>query len=393
MTLPTVIELTEFKSTELPPEALLVDEARQLRDRYGKQVEVRPPNQFDEFWTLRPLGWVGHIPLSPRVEISLRPKVPLENLFRMLEYAYDTEFHFLEGLTACRSLTEFYERLANVLAQRVVARARRGFYREYVPKEEQLNYVRGRLDLRRTIRAPWEVHLDCQYEEHTGNIEDNQILAWTLHMIARSGHCSERVLPTVRRAYRSLQSFVDVVPCSVQQCLNRLYHRLNSDYGPLHALCRFFLEHTGPSHQLGDKTMLPFLIEMSHLFEKFVAVWLGDHLPAPYAVKAQERVEISDGVLRFDIDLVLYDSAKNTVVCVLDTKYKEMAEPSNADFNQVAVYALLKKCKNAVLIYPTAQSGFFDETVDSIRVRSASFDIGGDLDCAGDELLSQLELP
>ena len=52
---------------------------------------------------------------------------------------------------------------------------------------------------------------------------------------------------------------------------DRLYHRLNQDYQPMHGLCRFFLEHSGPTHQDGDSAMIPFVVHMPALFEKFVA--------------------------------------------------------------------------------------------------------------------------
>jgi 5-methylcytosine-specific restriction enzyme subunit McrC len=94
--------------------------------------------------------------------------------------------------------------LAYILARRVLERGRQGFYRAYLPQTDQLPYVRGRLDARTGLCHPATVNLTCAYEEHTADIADNQILAYTLWRIARSGLCTERVLPTVRRAYRAL---------------------------------------------------------------------------------------------------------------------------------------------------------------------------------------------
>ena len=152
--------------------------------------------------------------LSDDLHLRLKPKVPIANLFRMLEYAYKLKIHLADGLVDCASLEEFYERLAHILARRVLDRGRKGFYRTYVSESDRLPYVRGQLDTRRLITRPWDAHLQCPYEEHTGDIVENQILAWTLQRIARSGLCTERVLPTVRTAYRSIQSFVTPVPFS-----------------------------------------------------------------------------------------------------------------------------------------------------------------------------------
>ena len=273
-----ILPLTEYVSARFPRESIPDALGEALWQYYSSQVAVDFPSPKTESqWQLTSQGWVGYIPLTPELGLALQPKVELGNLFRMLEYAYQLKgksFRFLEGLVECQSLKEFYERLANVLAKRVLDRGRKGFYRAYLPETERLPYVRGRLDVRQAIQTPWDVRLQCHYEEHTADIEENQILAWTLSRIARSGMCTERVLPTVRRAYRALRGLVSTQPCSPQDCVGRLYNRLNDDYHPLHALCRFFLEHSGPSHEVGDRTVLPFLVNMERLYELFVAVWL-----------------------------------------------------------------------------------------------------------------------
>ncbi len=39
------------------------------------------------------------------------------------------------------------------------------------------------------------LNLQCNYEEHTADVKENQILVWTLYIIGRSSLCSERVSP------------------------------------------------------------------------------------------------------------------------------------------------------------------------------------------------------
>jgi 5-methylcytosine-specific restriction enzyme subunit McrC len=219
--------------------------------------------------------------LSEDLGLALHPKVELSNLFRMLEYAYKlSSFEFLDDLFEARSLEVFYNRLARTLARQILNRARKGFYRAYVAKRERLPYVRGRLDVRGLAQRPWDVNLQCHYEEHTADVEDNQILAWILFVIARSGLLTENTSLMVRQAYRSLQGFVTLQPFGPSDCVGRPYTRLNDDYQRIHALCRFFLEHCGPSHEMGDRNMLPFLVNMARLYELFVAEWLGAH-PRP----------------------------------------------------------------------------------------------------------------
>lgn len=392
----TILPLSEYIPQRFPRDAIPNDVGKVLWQDYDKQGRVVvvdfPSPKTDGQWQLTPQGWVGYIPLTPELGLALQPKVELGNLFRMLEYAYRIKsFRFLEGLVECQSLEEFYERLANVLARRVLDRGRKGFYRAYLPETERLPYVRGRLDVRQAIQTPWDIELRCHYEEHTADLEENQILAWTLQHIARSGMCTERVLPTVRCAYRALRGLVSVQPYGPRDCVGRLYNRLNDDYHPLHALCRFFLEHSGPSHEMGNQTVLPFLVNMENLYELFVAEWLKAHLPHNLLLKVQEKVDIGEGQgLRFKIDLVLLDAETGKTRCVLDTKYKAKEKPETNDVAQVVAYAEMKGCSEAVLIYPAPLSQPLDVFAGSIRVQSLTFSLKDDLEEAGQAFMQCL---
>jgi 5-methylcytosine-specific restriction enzyme subunit McrC len=386
---PEIIELTEYQPKFLPREKIPYALGEQLWQTHHQHVIVDFPDPTTNHrWRLTAQGWVGHIPLAPTLHLTLQPKVPLHNLFRMLEYAYRLNFEILAGLVQCQSLPEFYERLAHILAQRVLDRARQGFYRAYLSQRERLPYLRGQLQVRASLQTPGRVQLACHYEEHTADVPDNQILAWTLYSIAQSGLCTERVQPTVRRAFRSLQGLVSLTPHPASACLGRVYHRLNEDYRLLHALCRFFLDQSGPGHERGQAHMLPFLINMESLYELFVAEWLRQHLPPTLRLETQEFAG-NEAISAF-IDLVLYDFETGQTAYVLDTKYKVPDKPANSDIYQVVAYAEKKGCHEAILIYPTPLAYPLDTMWGNIRVRSLAFNLAGDLEAAGQEFLSEL---
>ena len=249
-----VISLVEYIPQRIPEDSIPESVGVTLWKKYSSQVTVDFPSpKTDQHWQLTSQGWVGFIPCTPELGISLKPKVDLQNLFRMLEYAYRLEsFKFFQDLINCDSLEDFYENLAIVLAQRILDRGRKGFYRSYLSEIDVLPFIKGRINVRQAIKKPWRVKLQCHYEEHTSDIAENQILYWTLSRIAKSGICSERALPKVRRAYHSLRGFSSLLPFKPCDCIGRIYNRLNDDYQVLHSLSRFFLEHSGPSHELGD---------------------------------------------------------------------------------------------------------------------------------------------
>ena len=391
--MPQTIELEEYQTRRIP-RARMTDQIGELLFRtYGTQVIVEFPSPKTNFeWELTPQGWVGQVPITSDLALVLEPKTPIGNLFRMLEYAYRLKsFSFPDGLVATDSLEDLYEQLADILARRVLDRARLGFYRAYIGRAERLSHISGRIDLRQMARRPWAVDVPCQYQEHTADIDDNQILAWTLGVILRSGVCSDRTQPTVRKAYRTLQTAAAPVAFSAQDCVRRPYNRLNDDYRPMHALSRFFLEHSGPSHKIGDRTMVPFLVNMARLYELFVAEWLQAHLPAGYQLKAQEHITV-DGVtgLSVNIDLTLNETASGRTLCVLDTKYKVHAGPATDDISQVVAYADLKGTREAVLVYPVPLQYPLDIPWGAKHVRSMTFSIDGDLEVVGRRFLDIL---
>ena len=351
-----------------------------------------PTPKTDGKWEFIPLGWVGTIPVTDAVLITIESKAPIENLFRMWEYAYRLKgIKFLDGIIKCKSIVEFYQNLAGILANRVLDRTRKGLYRTYLGRAARLPYVSGRLDVRRMAFEPWRVDLYCAYEEHTSDVEENQILRWTLSAIACSGLCDENILSKVRRAYRELMSCTSAMPVSSKACIGRLYNRLNDDYEPLHALCRFFLEHRGPAHQQGDESMMPFLMDMAHLYELFVAEWLKQHLPKEYELKAQHTVNYgSSGELQFRVDVIILDRQTGTPLLILDTKYKIDDSPSNADIHEVRSYAEAFGCREAVLVYPVHLANAINVKPCNIRVRTLTFGTDGDLEESGRAFLSSL---
>ncbi|WP_170270405.1 McrC family protein [Heliorestis acidaminivorans] len=388
-----VLELTEHCPVYLQKEELTSEIGEWLWKNYNKQVQVEFPTHLTAHqWRLTAQGWVGSIPISTHLELRLIPKVAVSNLFQMLDYAYQLRnFIVLDDLIECDSLDDLYERLAQLLANMVFQRSKKGFYQEYRDNSDKLPYVRGRIDTMDNISKPWEVHIRCNYQERTADIEENQILCWTLWLILCSGFCGEKVTMKVRRAFKSLHGHARLVPLKDNDLTRQSYNRLSQDYEPMHILCRFFLDNIGPGHRVGAHKMLPFLVNMARLYEQFVAQWLVEHLPDNYRLKKQERLQIDhDGELIVSIDLVIYDWRTNQVLYILDTKYKVVERPSPQDVYQIVTYAVAKECHEAILIYPFQVTNQREQRIGQIRLRMLSFPLGGDLGEAGQTFLRDL---
>jgi 5-methylcytosine-specific restriction enzyme subunit McrC len=281
-----------------------------------------------------------------------------------------------------------------MLAKRVLDRARKGLYRAYVPETGNLSFVRGRIDVQETaklIRGGY-AKVCCEFDNHTSDLEENQILLWTLSLISRLNLKRDEVRNQVRTARRVLVGATSLSPMKANDCVDRIYNRLNTDYEPLHSICRFFLENCGPGINHGSHQNIPFTVNMPVLFEQFVAKWLLQNLPPSLKLKAQHHVQLDkDGRLSFNIDLVLFDIHSEKSVAVLDTKYKRTSFPSQSDIQQIVAYAVEMRTTKAILIYPIETISPVDLMVGDINVRSLYFDLNTDLDQSGKALLDNLD--
>src|SRR5262249_10605828 len=155
--------------------------------------------------------------------------------------------------TRVKAIEDIFDRLASLLAGMVLDRARRGLYASYILREEPVAYIRGRINVTESVvrHMRGSPHMTCAYEEHTTDLDENQILVWTLYRLAFLDIRREQVRRRASQAFRALAGSVEVTPKYPRDCIGRFYHRLNSDYRPMHALCRFFLECSGPDIEAG----------------------------------------------------------------------------------------------------------------------------------------------
>jgi 5-methylcytosine-specific restriction enzyme subunit McrC len=134
--------------------------------------------------------------------------------------------------------------------------------------------------------------------------------------------------------------------------VNRLYHRLNADYAPMHGLCRFILEQSGPGIR-PNETFIPFELYMPQLFETFVAEWLRTNSLSGMTVRRQYKAQLDANFeMKIHVDIVLCEEPSQRPIAVLDTKYKASELPSDSDIYQIAFYARELQVDRAMLVYP-----------------------------------------
>ena len=144
--------------------------------------------------------------------------------------------------------------------------------------------------------------------------------------------------------------------------------RLNEQYEPALALCKFFLEGSGLEFGPGSATGRGFFISMNDLFERAVTNVLRKNIPRVFSQRPIKPLQYVCGGPYIDVtmvpDITTLDSLGNAVL-VLDTKYKKPIVRGQFGFAydsgnvyQIIAYSKALGC-DGVLIYPK-----FDVEVD-----------------------------
>jgi 5-methylcytosine-specific restriction enzyme subunit McrC len=349
------LEIREGEKRYLTRDELSTEQALAIDASGFVKIQFPSPANRQQF-VLEAANVVGLLPLPGDLLIRITPKVPIANLFGMLEMVHElASFRFYEGIGHVEAIEDIYARLARLLARRVSQRVRRGLYAAYLPVEEASLTVRGRIDVAESVRlrARGSVALHCVYCVLTVDIEDNQILLWALDRIPRLKLSSGQAPREVHIARRALLGSVRLTEVSPSVCRNRTYNRLNADYELMHALARFFLERMGPGVAYGEHAFLPFTVNVATLFQEYVVTTLRRHLPPGLSLSRQYMVAPEgDFQLQFSLDIAIRHERSGAVLAVVDAKYKKHPKPSPDDAQQVIAYAAQVDAREAVLVYP-----------------------------------------
>lgn len=390
---PEVIKLREHEDRELNQDRLSLDAGEQLWREHRSAVSVEFPSvKTGGNWVLRSKGYIGQIPLEGGPVLILEPKVPLANLFQMIDQAADFEsLSVLDELYEAETMEDLFDTVARILAKRVLGRVRRGLYKSYRRISRAGGRIRGQLDLDHAITHPWSVKKRSRYSQLSVDVVENRILLWCLRTLMGSPIVSAETNRLVRRSYRALAGHVTPTPISGSDFSEIVYNRRNEDYKPLHALSRLILSEQGPSHLAGDQPMVSFLIDMADLFEVFVYEWLREHLRGGWRFRDQLGRSVGEaGGVQFVLDVFMEERQGTERRIVLDTKYKDLQSPSADDVAQVFTYAKVVGADTAFLVYPIQLNQDTRIEMDGVSIRSVSFPLDGDLDEAGQRLTAEI---
>jgi 5-methylcytosine-specific restriction enzyme subunit McrC len=374
--LPPTIELTERASRTCGLAAADVDF---LVAGHRAHVAVAPTSEAGCF-RLTPRGHVGTI-AAPGCRLVIRPKIPLENLFHLLDPT--APLPVTEDHTAVAPGRELLDFLAARLARLMSERAAVGLHREYVEHATAGPFLQGRLDMPAQLRASHggrdKVH--CRSEDFTLDVPCNQLPRATAELVLRSPLLGEEVRCSLAQAQRA---FAGVGAVDLRPDTFAAVGRVADAYGPLLDLCRLLAEGLTPSAASGPVACPAFLLDMERIFETYctralaaafagIASCQADVQPLFRASRSAE----GGPDLWMRPDFTLRRDGRPWVV--VDAKWKRAPE-ARADLYQVLGYCAALGFPRGVLVYPGGRDrawtyrfakGRLQLTVCSLRVVGA----------------------
>jgi len=321
-------------------------------------------------------NYVGIIRTHRGTQIEILPKISKREkghsktardlLIKMLLELEDSPFR--EGTAADLEAYEMplFELLMRHFINHVVNIVRKGIARTYVPRQDNLVFLRGKLLLSEHIRqnSANSARVYCEYDEYEANRPINRLIKGALKIVS-----SQTVDPTTQQRCRELLFWFDGIPGTEDYLLD--FQRMQKDrliqhYMPAMPVCRMILENLNPLTQEGDRQAISMLFPMEKVFEDFVAAKLPFQLKdwnVSSQVHGKSLVEKHKNKTMFSLIPDLSFSRPGNQL-IADTKWKlidQFGGNSNYDIKQSDIYQLFaysrkfladQSLREVYLIYP-----------------------------------------
>lgn len=326
-----------------------------LMEQYRGRVEVLPTGQRDHY-RVTALGCAGVL-IAPSCRIVIRPKIPLVNLYAMLDPLAPVPAATDVVETVAGS--EMLDFLAGQLACRMSERVAAGLQRGYRQRREQGTVLHGRIDLPAQLReAPGRKdELHSIYDDLSVDVPCNQVVKATVEALLESSLLAAEVRAALRRSLAGFEG-VSSVPLTAQLWEIVQEQRPPEAYRPLLDLCRLLAESLTPTVAAGRTPALSFLLDMERVFEMHVTRGVvaafaraRRHSVAVQTTHIVNRpvVDQPDVTLRPDVTI----DRDGRPVLVVDAKWKRLRRGMDTtDLYQVLAYATTLGAEGAALVYP-----------------------------------------
>lgn len=223
----------------------------------------------------------------------------IKNIYYMLSYAFTALNQSNYDNIAVEEFDNVHNLFAAILSKGIAQQLKQGLYREYLEQKEDLNVMRGKIDMPGTIKnkiARKQV-LTCEYDVLSENNLLNQILKTTGMLLLRHANVDPEYKSDLKKEMLFFSGVDTIEPSSIKWSFIR-FQRNNQTYRMLISLCQFILEGMLLTTEQGEYKLASFVDEqrMCRLYEKFILEYYTKEHPALDVRASQIPWALDDGI-------------------------------------------------------------------------------------------------
>ena len=241
------------------------------------------------------------------------------------------------------------------------ALVKKGIKSDYVALEENLNFLKGKLNINEQIKRN-SIHKErfyVGYSEFLSDIKINRIIKTTLKSLYKKSNSSKN-----QQKIRELLFIFD----EVSECENYknffaklVINRQVKHYEQTLLWCKIFLLGNSFTPHKGDDLAFALLFDMNALFESYVGDFIKKSFPSTILQHSEKHLVEYPKSFKLRPDIFLEGKF------IADTKWKIVSsrdDISQADLYQLYAYGKKHECDKLHLIYPK---------IDDIRQKTMKF--------------------
>lgn len=331
---------------------------------------------------------------------SSKSPIPIKNLFYMLCYAWNVLPMLNDIKVGDEDITDAYNLLARVFTYGISKIVRSGFHRSYVPFEEELCTLKGKIEIQKSINQMTiqKKKLVCSYDEYSTNDIFNQILKYTIDSIVSNSNIDIEI----RRDLKKLSVFFAGIDSQAPTKENRtkiVFNRNNATYRMLIEIAVMLFENSFINEETGKNLFKDFFREeqMHKVYELFIlnfyAMNLNHSTYKVHAPKIKWKIDETahqrwDGLFAVDDDYgdrrtdIVVENKDLNLQIIMDAKYyhntfvksymSDEKENSIRDehIRQVREYLIDSEydgTKIGALVYPMTDNDLKDGRIKNIK--------------------------
>lgn len=301
----------------------------------------------------------------------------IKNLLQMLSFTKKLGVREIDLASLRRVKDDFFEVLIFLLAKNLLELLKHEMHKEYVDIEDNLSYVKGRIQFAEHIRRNYVVKnkFFVAYDEFLEDNLLNQILKYTAHLLKRQS--TDSLNKRMLQECSFLLGDITLKPIHLSHFKKVHLSRLNENYEPILNLCKLFIGQSSVELRPDKAETFSFIFDMNKLFEEFIGEFIRRYFSYKYSIRVQQSSKhLIESVKKWEEpskptpayaltpDIAFYRAGENKPCLLLDTKYKELKPLDNAqrsekrygvstdDMYQMCAYSLKYECPDVIILYP-----------------------------------------